>query len=99
MNTGVVHIEKKEKEMIVQLKLPGYSHKDIQVEVAQGTLSILAAHKPGSLIKSIALPENTKTEKIRATLHDNTLTVFIPLRSIDEMAIHLWHKRHSISVE
>jgi HSP20 family molecular chaperone IbpA len=85
--------------MIVQLTLLGYSRKDVQVEIAQGSLSILAAHKPGSLIKSIALPENAKTHTIRATLRDNTLTVFIPLRSIDETAIHLWHKRHSIPVE
>jgi HSP20 family molecular chaperone IbpA len=98
-NTDTTRIEQKGNELIIQVKLPGYSRKDIRVEILSDSLLIMTAHIPESIIKTIQLPANVNREKTRANYRDNVLTISIPLRDPEEMRMHIWHKPRILPIE
>jgi HSP20 family molecular chaperone IbpA len=98
-NTDTTRIEQKGNELIIQVKLSGYNRKDLRVEISNNSLSIMTAHIPESIIKTIQLPANANIERTRANYHDNVLTISIPLRDPEVMRMHIWHKPRILPIE
>ncbi|ERI10732.1 Hsp20/alpha crystallin family protein [Aneurinibacillus aneurinilyticus] len=97
-NIDTIHIKQKGNELIIQMRI-GYSRKNIRVEISNDSLSIIAATIPENIIKSITLPQNAVIEKARANYRDNVLTVLVPLRALEGMRMHIWHKPRIIPIE
>ena len=74
----------------VRAELPGVNREDINVEAADGTLTITAARKTparegqpeqsSSFSRSVTLPEQIQADKIAATYENGVLTVTLPKR-------------------
>ncbi len=85
----------------VKGELPGLSREDIDVQVANGILTIKGEKKEirdekekryhhremryGSFVRSVALPVDVKAEDARATFKDGVLTIILPK---EEKAVH-----------
>jgi HSP20 family protein len=84
-------------EVLVRADLPGLEQKDVQVEIADGTLSLhgqrteereekegdyyCAERWSGSFNRSIPLPAGVDTEHVNATFKSGVLEVHIPKTS------------------
>ena len=70
----------------VRAELPGVRREDINVELADGTLTITAARKqPASegeetftLSRAVAVPETVSADKVAAAYENGVLTVTLP---------------------
>ncbi len=70
----------------VRAELPGVRREDINVELADGTLTITAARKQPvgegeetfTLSRAVALPETVSADKVAATYENGVLTVTLP---------------------
>ncbi|HVU18096.1 MAG TPA: Hsp20/alpha crystallin family protein [Candidatus Didemnitutus sp.] len=66
----------------VRAALPGVAREDINVQLADGTLTLSAARKSGDetvkFSRSVALPEGVQADKIGATYENGVLTVTLP---------------------
>jgi HSP20 family protein len=87
-------ISESDKEVTVTAELPGMSQKDVNVELANDTLTISGEKKTeteqkgkhwyrmerssGSFHRSIMLPADVDTGKASARMKDGVLTVIIP---------------------
>ena len=83
-----------DKEIEITAELPGLEQKDVQVNFADGVLTIRGEKKAekeekdknyrlversyGSFERSIALPEGVKPEDVKATIAKGVLTVKVP---------------------
>jgi HSP20 family protein len=83
-----------DKEIEITAELPGLEDKDVQVNFADGVLTIRGEKKAekeekdknyrlversyGSFERSIALPEGVKPEDVKATIAKGVLTVKVP---------------------
>ena len=83
-----------DKEIEITAELPGLEEKDVQVNFADGVLTIRGEKKAekeekdknyrlversyGSFERSIALPDGVKPEDVKATIAKGVLTVTIP---------------------
>jgi HSP20 family protein len=74
----------------VRAELPGVSREDINVEMAEGYLTITAARKTPaadgqgeesySFSRSVSVPEAVQADKVAATYENGVLTVTLPKR-------------------
>ena len=66
----------------VRAELPGVSREDINVEVADGYLTIAATRKQGeesfSLNRTVTVPEQVQADKVSASYENGVLTVKLP---------------------
>ncbi|HEY4302243.1 MAG TPA: Hsp20/alpha crystallin family protein [Candidatus Didemnitutus sp.] len=66
----------------VRAALPGVARDDINVEIANGQLSLSASRKNGEetvkFSRSVALPEGAQADKVNATYENGMLTVTLP---------------------
>jgi len=72
----------------VRAELPGVKREDINVELAEGYLTITAARKTpaadgkgeesASLSRSVSVPEAVQTDKVAAAYENGVLTVTLP---------------------
>jgi HSP20 family protein len=83
-----------DKEIEITAELPGLEEKDVQVNLADGVLTIRGEKKAekeekdknyrmversyGSFERSIALPEGVKAEDVKASIAKGVLTVTVP---------------------
>ena len=83
-----------ERELVVNVEIPGMDPKDIDVSLAEGTLFIKGEKKQeaeekeadyhpiersyGTFIRSIPLPAEVQSEKISASYKNGVLTVILP---------------------
>lgn len=89
-----VDVVEKDKEYEVTAELPGLDEKDVEVKVANGTLTIkgekresreereedyfLSERRYGSFLRSFRVPEGVTANKIEATFGKGVLTVKLP---------------------
>jgi HSP20 family protein len=89
-----LNIAEDAKSMTVTVELPGFDEKDIQVNATRNLLTISGERKweqekkgkdwrrvesrYGSFTRSVALPENLKTEQVDAVFSKGILTLTIP---------------------
>jgi HSP20 family protein len=72
----------------VRAELPGVKREDINVELADGALTVTASRKQKngereesfSFSRSVAIPEEVQTDKIAAAYENGVLTVTLPKR-------------------
>lgn len=66
----------------VRAELPGVSREAINLEIADGVLSISATRKQGeeslNLSRSISVPESVPADKVTAAYENGVLTVTLP---------------------
>jgi HSP20 family protein len=66
----------------VRAELPGIAREAINLEIADGQLTISATRKEneegGELARTIALPDNVQADKVTATYANGVLTVTLP---------------------
>jgi HSP20 family molecular chaperone IbpA len=98
-NTDTTRIEQKENEVMIQVKLPGIMRKEIKVEISNDSLSIMTGATPEKILKTVRLPANVDTKKTKATYHDHVVTVSIPLRSPEQMSVHIRSLPRIIPIE
>ena len=83
-----------DKEIEISAELPGLEEKDVQVNLADGVLTIRGEKKAekeekdrnyrlversyGSFSRSIALPDGVKSEDVKASIAKGVLTVTVP---------------------
>ena len=83
-----------DKEIEITAELPGLEDKDVQVNLADGVLTIRGEKKAekeqteknyrlversyGSFERSIALPDGVKAEDVKASIAKGVLTVTVP---------------------
>ncbi|HEY6028485.1 MAG TPA: Hsp20/alpha crystallin family protein, partial [Pseudolabrys sp.] len=83
-----------DKEIEITAELPGLEEKDVQVNLADGVLTIrgeknaekeekdknyrLVERSYGSFERSIELPDGVKSEDVKATIAKGVLTVKVP---------------------
>src|SRR5690606_41318480 len=84
----------KEKEYEITAELPGIDEKNVEIKLANGTLTIkgekkeekeekqkdyhLSERRYGSFQRSFPLPEGIDTDKVEATFAKGVLTVKLP---------------------
>ncbi|MFI5363440.1 MAG: Hsp20/alpha crystallin family protein [Elusimicrobiota bacterium] len=84
-------IRETEKELIIDLSLPGVKKEDVKVEVKDGVLTVAGEKKCekeekgknwlrressyGSFMRSFTLPEGLHTEDVKASCKDGVLTL------------------------
>ena len=86
-----VHIEEDDREYLLKAELPGMKKEDVKLKVERGTLSISGERKEekdkkhhrversyGAFMRSFALPEVVRSEKVSAEFKDGILTVHVP---------------------
>lgn len=87
-------VVEKDKEYEITAELPGLDEKDVEVKVANGTLTIkgekketreerekdyyLSERRYGSFLRSFRVPEGVSADKIEATFAKGVLTVKLP---------------------
>lgn len=66
----------------VRAELPGVNRDDINVEMVEGYLNLVASRKEGdqafSFTRSIAIPEAVQADKVTAAYENGVLTVTLP---------------------
>jgi HSP20 family protein len=96
-----VDISETKDSIVVRSELPGMSREDIQIDVANGVLTIKGEKKIetedkektwhrrevryGSFSRSFSLPTDVKSEDANASFKDGVLTVTLPK---EEKAVH-----------
>lgn len=81
-----VDVQEDENGTYLRAELPGVKREDINIETADGVLTIAATRKyrrngteeTVSLRRSVALPERVEADKISASYEDGVLTVTLP---------------------
>lgn len=75
-------VYEKDNSYFIEMDVPGYSKKDILIEVEDGVLSVKSSadtEARTALNKTIKIPEKAVIDKISATAVDGVLTIKIPL--------------------
>jgi len=91
-----VDVTETETEFNIKAELPGFAKKEIDLEVADGVLTLSAEHTEekeekkenyhlrerhyGSYSRSFRLPEGVDSEKIDAKMENGVLNVILPKR-------------------
>jgi HSP20 family protein len=83
-----VELREDKEHTYVRAELPGVKREDINVELAEGELTITAARKTPaaegkgeesfSFSRSVSVPEAVQTDKVAATYENGVLTVTLP---------------------
>jgi len=89
-----IDVTETDKEIEISAELPGLEEKDVQVNLADGVLTIRGEKKAekeekdknyrlversyGSFSRSIALPDGVKSEDVKASIAKGVLTVTVP---------------------
>lgn len=77
-----VSVFEDEKNTYLRAELPGIAKDQVNVEVADGVLTIQAQRKQGeettSLTRSVAVPESANAEQVQAAYENGILTVTLP---------------------
>ena len=81
-----VALREDENNAYVRAELPGVRREDINVELADGTLTITAARKQPAgageetftLSRAVAVPETVQADKVAAAYENGVLTVTLP---------------------
>ena len=92
-NIPAVNVEENEKEFVISVAAPGLNKKDFRITVDKDTLTIASNNENSkeekqnnylrrefnykSFSKSFTLPENTETEKIKASHKNGVLNISI----------------------
>ncbi|MBW2090908.1 MAG: Hsp20/alpha crystallin family protein [Deltaproteobacteria bacterium] len=92
--TPRVDVSETEHEYLVRAELPGYSEKEVDLEITDGLLKLSAEHKEekedkkeeyhlrerryGKYIRNFRLPDDVNSEKINAKMEHGVLTVTLP---------------------
>ena len=79
----------KDNNTILELKVPGFSKKDVEVTLDDGLLMITAdsgskdelGFRSDVIKRRFNLPKNSDSDKIEASVKDGLLTVVIPKKS------------------
>jgi len=90
-----VDVLTKDNQLITRIDLPGMTKEDVQVEVADGYLTLSGERKRetktdkdnvyreereyGSFYRTVPLPDGVKTEDVKATFANGVLEVAVPL--------------------
>jgi len=96
-----VDITETKDSIIVRTELPGLTREDVEIDVANGVLTIRGEKKTeeedkgrtwhrrevryGTFSRSFSLPSDVKSEEAKATFSDGILTVALPK---EEKAVH-----------
>jgi len=99
--TPPVDITETKDSIIVRTELPGLTREDVEIDVANGILTIRGEKKVeeedkgrtwhrrevryGSFSRSFSLPSDVKSEEAKAAFSDGILTVVLPK---EEKAVH-----------
>ncbi len=91
-----VDVSETEKEYLVRAELPGFSEKEVNLEISDGRLRLSAEHeeekeekneeyhlrerRTGRYVRTFSLPEDVDQEKIDAKMEHGVLTVSLPKR-------------------
>jgi len=89
-----VDVAEKEKEFEITAELPGLDEKNVEVKLANGTLTIrgekkeekeerekdyyLSERRYGSFVRSFSVPEGVNADKIEANFAKGVLTITLP---------------------
>ena len=89
-----VDLYQEKEAFVVRAELPGFRKEDLQVEVADGVLTLSGQRKTGTpsdkektsvataqerrVSRAISLPEHVQLDKIQATYENGVLTVKLP---------------------
>ena len=92
--TPAIEVFEKEDEFVVRAELPGMKEEDVDISVADDTLTIRGEKKSesevkeenyhycersyGSFLRSIALPSNIDSKKIEASYDSGVLEISLP---------------------
>jgi HSP20 family protein len=92
-----VDVEETDKEVLVKADLPGVDPKDIEIQIADGVLTLRGEKKEqkeerkkdyhrierftGSFYRSIPLPSSADAEKVSAATNKGVVTVTIPKKT------------------
>jgi HSP20 family protein len=92
--TPYVDIYEAEGDVVVKAELPGMKREDINVSIANGTISITGSKKSeekveqkdflrlersfGSFNRTLSLPENLDTDHAKASFKDGVLEIHLP---------------------
>jgi HSP20 family protein len=85
--TPSMNVAETDKEIEISAELPGLEEKDVQLNVADGVLTIKGEKKAekeekdknyGSFSRSLRLPEGTDPDNIKASIAKGVLTVTVP---------------------
>lgn len=90
-----VDIVTKDNKLVTRIDLPGMKKEDVNVEVAEGVLTLSGERKKefkeekdnyfreereyGSFCRRVPLPKNVKPEDVKATFTNGVLEVTVPL--------------------
>ncbi len=85
-----VQLHADKTNLVVRAELPGVNRADIQVELAEGVLSIQAVRKTPviegqtaedvTLSRAVQLPDEVQADKITAAYENGVLTITLPKR-------------------
>lgn len=97
--TPAIEVFEKEDEFVVRAELPGMKEEDVDISVADDTLTIKGEKKSesevkegnyyycersyGSFLRSITLPSNIDSKKIEASYESGVLEISLP--KVDEV--------------
>jgi HSP20 family protein len=95
------NIKEDEKEFLIELSVPGYSKKEIHLEVDNNLLQITGKREDetmdetenytrrefssGSFSRSFQLPESIKEDEITAKCNDGVLSVVLPKKELTSL--------------
>lgn len=93
-----VDIVETDNDIILKADVPGINEKDIDIQIEDGTLTLMGERKfeeekkgegyhrieraYGSFARTFALPDSVDTEKVSATYKNGVLTVRLPKKEV-----------------
>ncbi|HVW18917.1 MAG TPA: Hsp20/alpha crystallin family protein [Solirubrobacteraceae bacterium] len=101
--TPAIDVERRNGDLVVRADVPGIKPEEVEIEVAEGVLTVRGAHEEsteekdrdyvrrerryGSFSRSMTLPQGVDASAIKATTHDGVLEVTIPLPAGEGKAV------------
>ena len=99
-----VDVFERNGRLVTRVDLPGLKKEDVKIEVIDKQLTISGERKRqeeekkdnfyrsereyGSFFRSVALPEGTRFEDVKATFADGVLEVSVPIAAVPETTVH-----------
>jgi len=96
--TPGIEVKQKEGKLLVTAELPGVKKEDVKVHIDNGVLTLEGERKEekeekregfyhsertyGTFLRSIALPENAKTDAVTAAFNNGLLEIAVPVPEI-----------------